>query len=568
MNTSPENEIKKIYEKSVRLLNDKQARLMDMRQILKKAVIRLSTTSYGDNEQVNNVLNEIKLTVDDHVDLQMLNTHLDNLFVLINHADFRPGGLKNKEFYKYLEKSLGSFNNSSSSAEFILQLKALVNKKLPDDKMSSELLNTIDSIVSTDIKHNKNLNEFIKEITDSTDFKYERKGNDASKILQDLAIELTKYIYTIDDGGQNTSDKTQSNDHDSSININGVLTEIVNQLTLPSESKKEQFKLTKLLHKTDNNNETWKNAIHKLVLLVNQSIGSIQVEKQEMEVYLTKINIQLADIESFMLLMRRDSEESRALTSELTESVETDVLSIETSVSNSTDLTGLKKDVAENLKEIRKHVEEYKQAEQEKDDISAQSYAQIIDELVEAQKESSTLKEQLHESKSQLLRDTLTGIPNRLAYDERVMVELNRWKRTKAPLCLAMWDIDHFKSVNDDFGHGVGDRVLKLFAEIIQSRIRKIDHFARIGGEEFVLLMPDTPLDIALTLNNKLREKLEACNFHYDGKHCPITASVGIAEFQIGDEVEDVMERADLALYQSKNEGRNRCTANEGEASL
>jgi len=568
MNTSPENEIKKIYEKSVRLLNDKQARLMDMRQILKKAVIRLSTTSYGDNEQVNNVLNEIKLTVDDHVDLQMLNTHLDNLFVLINHADFRPGGLKNKEFYKYLEKSLGSFNNSSSSAEFILQLKALVNKKLPDDKMSSELLNTIDSIVSTDIKHNKNLNEFIKEITDSTDFKYERKGNDASKILQDLAIELTKYIYTIDDGGQNTSDKTQSNDHDSSININGVLTEIVNQLTLPSESKKEQFKLTKLLHKTDNNNETWKNAIHKLVLLVNQSIGSIQVEKQEMEVYLTKINIQLADIESFMLLMRRDSEESRALTSELTESVETDVLSIETSVSNSTDLTGLKKDVAENLKEIRKHVEEYKQAEQEKDDISAQSYAQIIDELVEAQKESSTLKEQLHESKSQLLRDTLTGIPNRLAYDERVMVEINRWKRTKAPLCLAMWDIDHFKSVNDDFGHGVGDRVLKLFSEIIQSRIRKVDHFARIGGEEFVLLMPDTPLDIALTLNNKLREKLEACNFHYDGKHCPITASVGIAEFQIGDEVEDVMERADQALYQSKNEGRNRCTANKGEASL
>jgi len=568
MNTSPENEIKKIYEKSVRLLNDKQARLMDMRQILKKAVIRLSTTSYGDNEQVNNVLNEIKLTVDDHVDLQMLNTHLDNLFVLINHADFRPGGLKNKEFYKYLEKSLGSFNNSSSSAEFILQLKALVNKKLPDDKMSSELLNTIDSIVSTDIKHNKNLNEFIKEITDSTDFKYERKGNDASKILQDLAIELTKYIYTIDDGGQNTSDKTQSNDHDSSININGVLTEIVNQLTLPSESKKEQFKLTKLLHKTDNNNETWKNAIHKLVLLVNQSIGSIQVEKQEMEVYLTKINIQLADIESFMLLMRRDSEESRALTSELTESVETDVLSIETSVSNSTDLTGLKKDVAENLKEIRKHVEEYKQAEQEKDDISAQSYAQIIDELVEAQKESSTLKEQLHESKSQLLRDTLTGIPNRLAYDERVMVEINRWKRTKAPLCLAMWDIDHFKSVNDDFGHGVGDRVLKLFAEIIQSRIRKVDHFARIGGEEFVLLMPDTPLDIALTLNNKLREKLEACNFHYNGEHCPITSSVGLAEFQIGDEVEDVMERADQALYQSKNEGRNRCTANKGEASL
>jgi diguanylate cyclase len=123
-----------------------------------------------------------------------------------------------------------------------------------------------------------------------------------------------------------------------------------------------------------------------------------------------------------------------------------------------------------------------------------------------------------------------------------------------------MWDIDHFKKVNDNYGHGVGDRVLKLFSEIIQSRIRKVDLFARIGGEEFVLVMPDTELATALTLNDKLRKQLEDCNFHYDGHHCPISASVGIAEFIEGDEAESVMEKADEALYKSKNNGRNRCT--------
>ena len=128
-----------------------------------------------------------------------------------------------------------------------------------------------------------------------------------------------------------------------------------------------------------------------------------------------------------------------------------------------------------------------------------------------------------------------------------------------------MWDIDHFKKVNDNYGQGVGDRVLKLFCEIIESRIRKVDMFARIGGEEFVLVMPDTELDTALMLNDKLRKQLEDCNFHYDGHHCPISASVGIAEFREGDEADYVMEKADEALYKSKNNGRNRCTIFEDD---
>jgi diguanylate cyclase (GGDEF)-like protein len=102
--------------------------------------------------------------------------------------------------------------------------------------------------------------------------------------------------------------------------------------------------------------------------------------------------------------------------------------------------------------------------------------------------------------------------------------------------------------------------VLKIVSKIIYSRIRKTDMFARYGGEEFVFLMPDTALEPALTLNDKLRDVLSDAGFHYDNEKCIITASVGIATFCEGDSIEEVMKRADIALYESKDAGRNTCT--------
>lgn len=556
MNTSSDSDIKKIYEKSVRLLNDKQARLMDMRQVLKKAVIRLSLASRSNNDQVNNVLNDIKASVDDHVDLEQLSKNLDNLFVLINHSDYHAEPCENKAFYLSLEENIKKCKNSPVKAEYVSKLKALTSKKLSDDDMSLELLQLMEDFSESKQHHVNGIKLLIKEITESTDFKF--NGDiESSGIMQELAIEIVKYIYEIND--------KKLNDRSYKINVNHVLTEMVNQLTLPFSSKKDQEELTKLLSKPDDNNERWQDVTQKLVMLVNKSICSIEEEKRELESYLTKISLQLEDIESYIHGVRRDSDEVKSRSIALSETVESGVIEIENTVSTSTDLETLKKHVSENLCEIRKHVVDFSRIDVNKEEASAQEYAQMMEELSKTQKESKKLKEQLHVSKIQLLRDPLTHIPNRLAYDERITVEYNRWKRHKSPLCLAIWDIDYFKTINDKYGHGVGDRVLQLFADIIQSRVRKVDFFARIGGEEFILLMPDTPIDMALMLNNKLRTMLEDCNFHYEGKHIHITSSVGISEFQEGDKAISALERADHALYQSKHDGRNRCTVFDKE---
>jgi diguanylate cyclase len=233
---------------------------------------------------------------------------------------------------------------------------------------------------------------------------------------------------------------------------------------------------------------------------------------------------------------------------------------IQNKVSSADDIDVLKEGISIHLKKIREEVEENDLVEKEKEKMSAESYANITGELSSTQEELAELKEQLEETKSQLLHDSLTGLYNRLAYEDRVEVEFSRSRRIKSPLCLAMWDIDYFKKVNDNYGHDVGDRVLKAFSDVIMKRIRKTDMFARIGGEEFVLLMPDTSSDVALTLNNELRETFMKCKFSYEDTTFSATSSVGIADFTEGDTPESVLKKADLALYASKDTGRNCCT--------
>jgi diguanylate cyclase len=268
----------------------------------------------------------------------------------------------------------------------------------------------------------------------------------------------------------------------------------------------------------------------------------------------------LAEIDQYVRQSQQDRIDTVNESSRLKDSVDTNVVAIQESVTAAYDITQLKDDVQGHLSEIRKRVEEHQLAETEREEISKQGYAHIISELSRTQKETLMLKEQLQESQQKMLRDPLTGLPNRLAYEERIALEVNRSRRNNMPFCLAMWDIDHFKNVNDTYGHDAGDRVLKLLAKIIITRVRKVDMFARIGGEEFVLLMPDTVIDDALNLNNQLRTSLEDSGFHYKGSPCPITSSVGIAVFEEYDTPEQILHKADKALYQSKREGRNRCT--------
>jgi two-component system, cell cycle response regulator len=153
--------------------------------------------------------------------------------------------------------------------------------------------------------------------------------------------------------------------------------------------------------------------------------------------------------------------------------------------------------------------------------------------------------------------DGLTGLWNRRYLDAQTVVEHSTSRRTGEPLSCIMADVDHFKLINDQYGHGFGDEVLRRIGQILTEHARPQDVCCRYGGEEFAILMPGTSLEIAAVVAERLREAVESLVFYYCDKPVKVTCSFGVA--QLRDKVPPtILELADEALYQAKSGGRNR----------
>ena len=158
-------------------------------------------------------------------------------------------------------------------------------------------------------------------------------------------------------------------------------------------------------------------------------------------------------------------------------------------------------------------------------------------------------------------RDAMTGCYNKKFFIDRLATEFAYAQRHKAELSLGMLDIDHFKKVNDTYGHPAGDAILKHFAGLVQQTIRTEDIFCRYGGEEFALILRQTPNPDAFTLAERIRQKLESNVCEHQGRPIPVTCSIGLATFSGGPNVPtayDFLKAADELLYKAKQSGRNK----------
>ncbi len=185
-----------------------------------------------------------------------------------------------------------------------------------------------------------------------------------------------------------------------------------------------------------------------------------------------------------------------------------------------------------------------------------ESLVLLIMEDVTEQKENESKLKQLNELlERRATTDVLTGIFNRLRFNEFLDREINESQRYQHPISLIMFDVDHFKKINDTYGHHTGDRVLQGMAKIISASIRESDIFARWGGEEFMILLPHTDAEHSMLLADKLRNAIETHRF--EGSFF-VTCSFGATQFDDQDTAESLIARVDAALYQAKSEGRNR----------
>ena len=174
----------------------------------------------------------------------------------------------------------------------------------------------------------------------------------------------------------------------------------------------------------------------------------------------------------------------------------------------------------------------------------------------DAVQENIALRRQFEQA---ALSDPLTGFRNRRWLDQTLPRIVQRHLHASEPLCVAMMDIDHFKQVNDAYGHAAGDAVLMQVGRLVRANLRPVDFAARIGGEEFALILPQTSLPGAISAVERLREAIANTKFKHDGRALSqVTVSLGLVELEKGVNPGQLLARADVALYAAKQSGRNR----------
>jgi len=289
--------------------------------------------------------------------------------------------------------------------------------------------------------------------------------------------------------------------------------------------------------------------------------SSAKTEHKMLEAFLGDLTDKLLELERRALGFHALTKASEQGSSSLRATVADHMENLKSSADSATDIEQLKAIISHRLEIVANYLDKEREVELQRVQETQRQVDQLTQRLQGLEMEAADLRTKLRAERSMAMRDGLTGLPNRKAYDERIAQEVARWKRFGTPFCLLVWDVDHFKGINDRFGHKAGDKALVIIAQELASSIRATDFVGRYGGEEFVMILCGADKDAASKVANGIRGRVEQCGFNSRGRPVSITVSCGISQFVDGDTQEHLFERADRGLYQAKRDGRNRCVA-------
>tara|TARA_R110002126_G_scaffold33382_28_gene104559 strand:- start:310 stop:1872 length:1563 start_codon:yes stop_codon:yes gene_type:complete len=287
-------------------------------------------------------------------------------------------------------------------------------------------------------------------------------------------------------------------------------------------------------------------------------VNSINEERQSAEHFLLKLNDALSSVQQAVGLTLKNADQLHQQLDKLNQQIEQQITLLGQNTKSATSLEQLKELVTQRLHSISSSLKSKEQLETKERQAMLLTLNAMELRLRELETEAKTFRTKLAEQNFRSLQDSLTEVPNRAAFDERLALEIKRWQRYKKPLCIALADVDHFKKINDNYGHSAGDKTLKVIAKALQQGLRETDFIARYGGEEFVILFPETALDELAAPLNKLREKIKSIVFTFKNQKVPITISFGASQLTAEDTSRQVFDRADEALYEAKKAGRDR----------
>lgn len=336
--------------------------------------------------------------------------------------------------------------------------------------------------------------------------------------------------------------------------IEDTLIGLLDDLTLPERHRPQAEAMRERLKHGLN----WYELIPILDDLATLMLAITDSGQHEFEAYLQQLNERLEAFQSNLQAASAGHADNSSAAKAMDTQIREQVDGLQTSVQEAADLEDLKHVLENHLEGLLGTMDQHQKQRDAREQEVATRLKSLSERVAHMEQEAQGFREHLEVQRQKALIDPLTGLPNRAAWSERLEHEIKQWQQHGNTLSLAMLDLDHFKRINDNYGHLAGDKVLKIIATVLRKRLRGSDFIARFGGEEFVLLMPATPPAVGAKLLETLRAAIEACPFHFKGERVTITISIGLATFRAGEHSDLVLKRADQALYRAKNAGRNR----------
>jgi diguanylate cyclase len=299
--------------------------------------------------------------------------------------------------------------------------------------------------------------------------------------------------------------------------------------------------------------------LDKTAELVHTRGATLALECAQAATVLTEVTARLEEVSGFLAESGMDARSRFEDTVSVNDSVISQVQELTAAVNSATELGVLQALVNARLETVTKQVQAFRSREENRQLEHSGRAERMVARIADLEREAQELNSKLDREKHGARLDPLTRLGNRKSFDERLVHDLSRC--SGLPVTMLVWDLDDFKNINDSYGHKAGDRVLQSVAGCFVSGLRAEDFVARVGGEEFVMLMTGLPFAKAQRIADELRGGVESLRFHFRGTPVRVTASCGFTDLRPGDTPDSAFDRADAALYRAKHGGKNACSA-------
>lgn len=529
----------------------KLQRLQAENQLLRQAMVRSSFAVVGHDTAVDRCLRELRqmLRGEDGAELEAVLAQLD--IVLVDVASRRGASLHEQR------------------QALIGQATKLQTLSLPQElhRAITQFSQTLDEIDPLQLDVSAALSEF-NQFQWQALAQFVTHKSTASGLLQGLGMPAT--ALSMDEaavpnewgmGATPSSEQSAALDDPPSMlgyalivgRIESILYELFKDDDLPANYQLQARRLKQKINRGLHGYELV-TVVESLARLVRDAASDQRILRD----YLQQLIERLVEFQASLVDLDAAQADEVALARDLDQQLRAHVDHLQHSVREAQDLEQLKASLTERLDSLLTSLAQQREQRKRRDQALLERLQVLAGRVAELESEAQHYRAHIDTQQRQTLLDPLTGLPNRAAWDARLRTAMEQWQSRGGELLLAILDVDHFKQVNDSYGHLAGDKVLKLIADALVRELGEKEFIARFGGEEFVLLLPDRSLESGQDLLRRLLASIEACPFHFKGERLPITLSAGLANFRPAETGEEVFQRADQALYRAKHEGRNR----------